>query len=532
MDPQLRSAAEAATLLVERQAGDPLYQWEPFGAQRRFLEFQGEEAWILAANRYGKSDPLAACVASTLRTGSLDPKPAYFGVGNAVYDRAVSVSVISPTFDMSRNIMQPKIFDNGTIPPGQSHAPFIPAYEVADWNKNEGLLKLRNGSLAFFRSSDQGPRTFEGFGRDVIAFDEAPPKAIYNAAVIRIEAGRKLLVRGVATLLPPDGVTGGISWLYTDKIKPWLQAGGTREQPPPSWDGKLLLLGGSIYDNPHLDQSEIQRLETTYPPGSVDRAIRLDGEWLPQIVGSRAYPPFDARIHVNPHLSRKVEYRLPLLYCHDSNVSPVVAVIMQQHGRLYRVLDEITIETGSLQDVAREFMRRFPNHGAELLMYGDEMATHRHVQTGGSDYDVLLGALRGLPYPLTLCVPTVNPTVGQRINAVNCMLRGPGGEVRLEVAPHCQEVIEDFETVQRSRDGGIMKVRNKADPYYRRTHWTDAIGYCLAAREPVAAFVDADPLRAGAVAAGYGMAGSRIPTPGYRFGEETERPLIVGGPWV
>lgn len=505
-------------LLVERQANDPLLTWEPFTPQRNFLQWPGEEAWYIGANRCGKSDALAATVASLARNGNLDPRPAYAGNGAYIYDRAASIWAVSLTFDMSREIMQPKLFDNGEVPPGQ-HPPFIPNYELLHgdpskaFNKNEKTLKLKNGSIIGFKAAEQGQLRLQGAQKDMVAFDEAPPKLVYNECVIRRGAGRKLYIRGACTLLPPSGIVGGISWLYTDKIKPWLA--GQRPK-------FLLLQGAKIYDNPHIPPDEIAILESIYPPGSVDREVRLNGAWLPQIIGDLAYGNFRSGVHVNPALGDRhlspyespipLRYNMPLYLCYDSNFSPATLVVVQQHGRVYRAYDEIVLDSGTVADVGREFVRRYPAHRAVCELYGDATAQRVSAQTAQSDYDLLMDQFRALPYPIELRLPEGQPPQRDRINAVNFLLRGPNGEVRAEFAPRCPELIEDLETVQRDRKGGILKAHDKKDPYFRRTHTSDGYGYMAVFREPVAMV---EQYREGLALAHSGAGMARLPSPGY-----------------
>lgn len=505
-DAWLRAGAEAAKLLAERQQLDPLWTWEPFAPQREFLEAPEGEAWYLGANRTGKSDCLAALIASMARNGNMNPRPAYAGQGTYIYDRAIAAWAVSLTFPMSREILQPKIFDNQHVPPGQPHQPFIPPYEIKQWNQTTSTLSLKNGSIIVFKSADQGQSALQGAGRDLVAFDEAPPQIVYNECAIRIEAGRKLFIRGAATLLPPEGVVGGVSWLYNAKIKPWQSGQRPKE---------LRLVGASIYDNPHMAREEIDRLEAIYPPGSVDRAIRLQGLWLPQVVGATAYGAFRSEIHVNPVLSREkhLNYHLPLLLAFDSNAAPCCATVWQQHGRLYRCFDELIIERGGIAELGREFRRRFPHHGAELAIYGDATSKRTTAQTAQSDYDVLMNELQGLPYPISLNLPTVNPPVRDRVNAANFLLRGINGEVRVEIAPHCKELIEDFETVLLDKHGGIKKVHDRKDPYWRRTHTSDGAGYMIVFREPVGSV---EAMR-GPNASARMSAPLRVPSAGYAF---------------
>lgn len=510
----------AGKLLAERQAEDPLLRWDPTTPQRAFLQWPEAEAWFIAANRCGKSDVLAASVASMARNGVLDPRPAYIGGGNYIYDRAAAIWCVSLTFDMSREIMQPKLFDNGQVPPGQ-HLPFIPQYELLGgctekaYNKNEKVLKLKRGSFIGFKAAEQGQLRLQGTEKDMIGFDEAPPKLVYDECVMRRGAGRKLFIRGACTLLPPPGLAGGISWLYTKMIKPWMQ--GNRPK-------HLHLQGAKIYDNPHISKEEIAILEATFPPGSVEREIRLNGAWLPQIVGDLAYGNFRDGIHVNSALGDRdmdpyaspipLRRNLPLYLCYDSNVAPMTLVIAQQQGRIYRAYDEIVMNVGTLQDLGREFVRRYADHRAEALIYGDATAQYcRSPQSDKSDYDVLMDCFRPLRYPVTPQIPERQPNVRDRINAVNFLLRGMNGEVRSEFAPRCPELIEDMETVQRGRDGGILKAKDKKDPYYQRTHTSDGWGYMAVAREPVSSAESgmARPNDFGTTSGGL----VRLPSPGY-----------------
>lgn len=485
-ETSLRFAARAADQFVTRLKDDPLIQWQPHSKQIPLLESKKREAWLVAANRAGKSDAGAALGAALLRFGDMNPRGAYSSAGRlVVYDKAVSIWVASPTLNMSRDIMQAKMFDNGYVPPTQPHKPFIPWSEIEHWSEKNKILRLKNGSLCGYMAYEQGRERFQGTGKQLIILDEAPPKSIYTECVIRVEAGQETFIRGTLTLLPPEGMVGGISWIFSEKLSPWL-----RGKRPPDLD----LFSASIYDNPHISRDTIRKLEELYPPGSLDRQIRLEGKWLPGMVGARAYMPFNREIHVNPHLGRdSVEWHSPLLFSFDANVEPLIANISQEiphkfgGASIYRVIDEIYLATGTIDELGREFKRRYPCHGAEVVIYGDATARRRTAQTGRSDYELLVDAMSGLQYPISLCVPEVNPIIRNRINSVNFILRGHGGLVRCEVAPHCEQLIEDFEVVQRDKLQGIKKSKDKRDPYYYRTHASDGFGYMVHAREPVSA---------------------------------------------
>jgi phage terminase large subunit-like protein len=480
-DRDLLQGARASKLLAERLADDPLLNFQLHSRQQLFVENKGREVWMAAANRAGKSDVLAASTGSFLRFGLLNPQDLYRDGRFGFVGHPVAVLIASPTFDMLRTIFQPKLFDNGCVPPGQPHPPFIPAHEIAEFNERKRFLQLKNGSIAHFGAYEQGRELFQGKAVQLVAFDEVPPLPIYQESAIRVEAGTSLLIRGALTLLPDAKKfeTHG-HWFYGQKVVPWMRKILPREQ--------LDIITASIYDNKHISRDEIERLEAIYPPGSIDNRIRLQGELLPGMLGAVAYPSFDRQIHVNPKLTGgmlRPDFRRPLILCFDSNIEPATATVLQDFNGFLRVLDEIVLEVGTTKDIADAFILRFPAHGAELHIHGDATSQRRSAQTGKSDYDLLLEVFRALPYPVRVFVPRSNPPVRDRVNALNAKLIGRGGVVGMEVPPHCVEIIADFESVQRSADGGLKKVKDKRDPYYRRTHLTDGLGYYVSFRYPV-----------------------------------------------
>ena len=505
MRRDLLYAALAIDEAKRRRADDPLALFEPFKAQADFLDCTLDEAWYSGANRIGKSDALAAWGSSFLRFGNPNPKAAYCGEGIVIYDKAVNVWIVSPTFGSSRDIMQAKMFNNGYVSSG-AHRPFIPDHEIAHWHAGNSILRLKNGSIGGFKSCDQGQASFYGVGKTAVLYDEPPTESVYNECAIRIEAGTRLLVRGAATLLPDEGQTvEGISWLFPKKFQPWIE-GKNRD--------RLAVFTASIYDNPHIPRDEIARLEAMWPEGSIERRIRLNGELLQVAGGARAYPSFNRMIHVNPVLSRQkhLDWRLPLIWCLDFNVEPMGSTVWQLQSEkgypIYRGMAELTIETdaGPVQ-MAEEFGRMFPAHGAEVWLYGDATGKNRG-QTGRSNYTLLMEGLKGRQLGIRMHVPESNPNIQDRINSVNALMRDSQGRVRTELAPCMVETIADFEQVVRSKDGKIKKTTNKRDPYFRRTSWSDGFGYMATYREPATR------------ASASGRPAPKIKQVSYRFGGE------------
>jgi len=461
------SLVAVSEALLERRRSDPIHNFEPHPKQRMFIDavLSGEwdEVWMFAANRSGKSDA-GAYIGGTF---------ARFGLGG----RPTSGWVSSLDFPTSRDVIEPKYFDNGFVSPGAIHPPFIPNREIEEWRVTDRILKLKNGSIIGFKSADSGRLKYQGAEKDWLHFDEEHPYDVYDEATIRVGAG-KLHIFGSVTLLPPEGTVGGVSWMYPKIIKPWQDG----ERP------RLKLFSASIYDNPHLPPDEIRRLEAKYPEDSVERRIRLNGEWLPGMAGARAYTGFNRLLNVRKQASY-FNPRRPLCWIWDFNVEPMVSLIGQQdtsHGRqVFRVFRELVTDEGSIPGMVEWFREVHPQHLAEVWVYGDATGRHRTAQTQESSYTIIRNEMKTYPVPVKIKVPEVNPSISDRVNAVNLLCKDEMGEIRLEIDPSCKELIEDLEIVQRDVRNKIKKTTNRRDPYFRRTHTSDALGYWISYEAPV-----------------------------------------------
>jgi hypothetical protein len=384
--------------------------------------------------------------------------------------KATTGWVVSLDNAVSKEVIEPVYFDNGFRSP-DSVAPFIPDREIVEWRKKDKILILKNKSFIGFRSNESKGK-FPGAAKDWIHFDEPPSIKVYEESTMRIPGGkgRKLRIFGTCTLLPPEGTIGGISWIFSEIVR-------KIENLP-----HTAIFRGSIYDNPHLNPDEIKILENKHPEGTPARRIRLNGELIPGIGGSRVYNQFERCLHVKKGLTFYT--KLPLCWTWDFNVDPMVCLVGQHQGDIFRVFREIVLEEGNIFEMVEEFRRLYPTHGAAIHLYGDASGGYRSEQTNKTNFNLIMRAMASYPVPVKQKVPELNPHVVDRINGVNAILKDENGMCRLEIDPGCHELIQDFEEVLTDNKGGIKKSSNKRDPYYKRTHMTDALGYWLHKDEP------------------------------------------------
>lgn len=464
--------------LTERRKNDGWFAFEPHSKQKKFIEsclswppknFVG----MLCANRVGKSDAGAYVGAALARFGNQAAR--FVGAADSgveVRDTATSGWVVSLDFPSSRDIIQPKYFDNGLIPPG-AHRPFIPPHEIERWDAQDQVLKLKCGSIIGFKSAESGRLKFQGTGKDWIHFDEEPPKDVFTECTIRVEGGRRLRIFMTCTLLPPPGAVGGVTWVFNDIVAAW------KNREP-----GIEIITASIYDNPHLDKSEIERLEALYPPDSIERKIRLNGELLPTTAGARVAGNFERSLHVRPQ-GEFFSLRRPLCWIWDFNVEPMVTLVGQRDGAIFRYMDELYLEQGNIGEMCDLFKQTYPSHLAEIRIFGDASGHQRSHQSNKSSYRVVQTELMGYNVPVKLSVPDKNPSITDRLNALNYALLNERREMHVEIDPKCREFIADLEQVVSDGKGGIRKTTNRRDPYFWRTHALDAGSYWIAHEAPV-----------------------------------------------
>jgi phage terminase large subunit-like protein len=472
-DFDLRHAAELADMLSTRRAKDGLAAVELFDHQASFVESEKDEAWLFGANRSGKSEALAVVVASMLRFGRLDPAQAFSTTDTLAAFRPVRVWIVSLTGDMSRNIIQPKLFNNGArIDP---RPPLIPDDEIASWNITTQTLTLKNGSIGIFKSVEQGRDAFQGGDVEMVAYDEVPDEWVYREGAIRIGGGRKLYIRGAATILPPAGVPGGVSWMYMAKAKPWLALGATTAERNQR-SRHLDIFTAGIRANKSILEEEVDKLSSTFKPGSPEYLIRVEGMLMPSIGGALCYPHFNDSYHV---VENPIVPYLPLCLCVDFNPENGVWIVGQRVNGVFKIIDEITMERSDIASMTYEFRGRFPSHQAELWIYGDATGRRKEGQTGMSSFHLIQQYMIGYPVPIRFKLPDLNPGVRDRVDAVNLQMNPPDGRRCFEVAARCENVRKDCEGTKWNALGKIDK-RNG-----RRSDGMDSAGYWIAFECPV-----------------------------------------------
>jgi hypothetical protein len=189
--------------------------------------------------------------------------------------------------------------------------------------------------------------------------------------------------------------------------------------------------------------------------------------------------------------------KLPLILCFDFNINPMTCVLAQNHEWMgystVHVLREIALPKSHVEAMCKEIVRRTQDWAdnlsqpLQLRIYGDATGGNPHAASAGESCWSLIERFfaRQSGYDPTYCYGRSNPTVVDRVNAVNAMLCSAGdgyndaGIRRILIDPSCKELIQDFEDVRWKVDAheNVYPDIDKTD--HKRTHLSDAFGYYI-----------------------------------------------------
>ena len=201
------------------------------------------------------------------------------------------------------------------------------------------------------------------------------------------------------------------------------------------------------------------------------------------------YHRFDERRHCKP-LQRDESMQLYLSM--DFNVDPMCTIIGQyDRGAGYRlmerceVLEEIVLpnsNTAEMMDrILLELQKYIWGYTLEVEVYGDAAGTQRSPNSSKTNWQIVAQYLALNPsIHYRFLRKKANPTILDRLNAMNTMLRSADDSVRMYVDDvKCPELVKDFKKVKFQQDsaGNSTGLLDKSDK--KRTHISDALGYMV-----------------------------------------------------
>lgn len=350
----------------------------------------------------------------------------------------------APTFPMLRDATQTALFEileNNRIP--------------FEHSKAENMTTLSDTkSRVIFRSVDEFERlrgtNLAWFGLDELTYS---PEGAWLRLEGRLRDPKASRLCGFAVWTPK-----GFDWVYrrffSDRV-----AGYQAIVAKPFENRHLLSQVPDFYE----------RLKGSYDDKFYQQEVL--GSYL-ALTGGKVYWNFSRLDHV---ADLRVDRNKTLYWALDFNVDPMCSVIAQRANNQLWVLDELFLRGANTNEACEAFLEKFPEHNAEVVIYGDASGYHQQT-TGSTDYEMVRAYFSAnAKTPVRYGAPRVNPPIRDRVNLTNALLRAASGEIRLVISPKCKELIKDLEQVSYKEDSNqIDKDRDRM-----RTHLSDALGYLL-----------------------------------------------------
>ena len=384
--------------------------------QREILDSPARFKIIAAGRRFGKSYASIAALAQNAR----------FPNKKCLY--------IAPSYRMGKQI----IYDD-----------LLAFLRERNWlkkvNVSELTFTLVNGSQIMIRSADN-PDSIRGIGVDFVVIDEA-------ADIPKLDDTWKAVIR--PTLSDREGhalIIGspkGRNFFYD-----MYNTVGSEWQ---SWQFTTLA-GGNV------SAEEIESAKKDLD----ERTFRQEymAEWI----------DFQGLIYYNFSDDNILEMQPPSQFLLeiglDFNVSPCVAVLGFKHAGGLHIFDEVEMHGTNTYEMVAEINDRYPHHRKNV--YPDAAGAQRKTSALGGITDHVI--LKNAGYKLI--VGNVNPSVKDRLAAVNSAFKSATGITKLTIDPKCKGLIECLRK-QTYKEGTRQPDKSGYD------HFPDSLGYITNSLFPI-----------------------------------------------
>lgn len=181
----------------------------------------------------------------------------------------------------------------------------------------------------------------------------------------------------------------------------------------------------------------------------------------------------------------------PAVIALDFNISPMSWTIGQCVNQFFWWFDEIHLNDSNTAEAAQALAikiltMREQGHNPvdyDCVIIGDASGNARSTKSHESDYAILAQVLKSHGIKYRNVTPAVNPSIKDRVNAVNSRLKAASGEVSTWIHPTgCKWLVHDLERTLWKQGADFI-----LDPGPKRdlTHASDGIGYAVAHFAPV-----------------------------------------------
>lgn len=311
-------------------------------------------------------------------------------------------------------------------------------------NEAELYAVLFNDSRIELKGADNED-SLRGVGLDHVVLDEfAFMKPEAWSEVIRPALSDK---KGSAMFI---GTPDGFGFFYE-----LYNRGKVNQDGFKSWHFKSI-------ESPFLDKLEIEAARK----GLDERTFRQEYEASFETATGRIYYAFDRKEN---NINQEYVKDIPLFVTVDFNVSPMCWVLVQKIKNINYAIEELVRRNTNTEEMAK-LVGDLYGYDKHYVFYGDYSGTFRSTKSMSTDYDIIRQILPSSEFRVK-----PNPSVVDRVNAVNSQLCNAKGERRLFInVAKCPELTKDLEQVIWKEGKREIDKSN-----IERTHSSDAIGYYI-----------------------------------------------------
>jgi PBSX family phage terminase large subunit len=355
------------------------------------------------------------------------------------------IAVYEPTVDLIKRIMYPR-FEEILNDTGLQFK----------LNKSDGVIDIPSVGRIIFRSLENPSRIigYEVHHSHVDELDTLEEDKAEEAWMKVLSRNRKRIHNGTMNTVSAYTTPEGFRFTYKRWHKQRLE--DIKKKGRSDYE----LIKGSTYDNPFLDPSYVENLESSYPKELINAYLK--GEFV-NLESGVVYSDFDAdKNHVDRELPNSNEV---LHIGMDFNVNHMSAVVCIKDKDKLFVLEEISdmVDTPSM---IAEIKKRYD--GRQIYVYPDASGNSRKtVDASKSD----IGLLREAGFKVS--APKKNPPVKDRIITVNTMFCNARDERRLFINTYnCSALTDNLNQQAYDKYGQPIKANNV-------DHMLDALGYVV-----------------------------------------------------
>lgn len=257
-------------------------------------------------------------------------------------------------------------------------------------------------------------------------------------------------------LAPVLFITSPAGWNWAKELYDYAQA-----EQDDNWQAWSF----TTAEGGNVSEDEINAARRELP----DRVFRQEYLASFEALANRVYSSFDRSIHVTKDLATIADSK-ELLIGLDFNVDPMSAVVGVKVADQLHLVDEILLPNSHTLEMAQEIKRRYPKHG--IRVYPDPSGKARKTSASGkTDFSILEQA------GFRVIAPRAAPSISDRINEVQRMLKDSEGNHRMFVHPRCVQLIKGFE--------GQVYVNGQPDKSAGLDHILDGLGYLVHSTFPI-----------------------------------------------